>query len=291
MAQRRPWHSDVVKSIADYHDQKAKENKERLKTDPKYRAMQKHRGQLLTSISSARKLPPWPLGPQSRVEAHFRECCMNTSALVPLMRTRPNVASEVLLATLIEDSPEEAYHPSPSSSVKYGLQYDHGSYPTIFWKSSFYIFLHIASDKALESLISLVDFCTERWDHERKRRGVNPIYITIKFPEGTSKEFIGNHLVLDWGQDNSTSAGQLHCALSALEKWLCDCLDKRTDISPFIQRILETSHSVAILGVLINIGKYRHACSKGYFALFLAIKTSISGTSIDSKTHNLDLMH
>ena len=179
------------------------------------------------------------------------------------MRTRPDVASEVLLAMLIEDSPEEPYNPDPSLSVKYGLEYDYKSYPTAFWKSPFYIFLPFAPDNALETLISLVDFCTERWDHERQRRGVDPIYITLEFPEGTSKKFIGNRLVLGWGQDNSTCAGQLHSALSALEKWLCVCLDNDTDISPYVQRLLKHSNSVAILGVLINVGKYRHALFEG----------------------------
>ena len=263
MAQRRPWHTDVVTLILDYHSQKAKEHNERLRTDPEYRATQKRSVDLPISIPSAKKLPPWPLGPKERVERHFRECFTNTSALAPLMRTRPDVASEVLLAMLIEDSPEEPYNPDPSLSVKYGLEYDYKSYPTAFWKSPFYVFLPFAPDNALETLISLVDFCTEHWDHERQRRGVDPIYITLEFPEGTSKKFIGNRLVLGWGQDNSTSAGQLHSALSALEKWLCVCLDNDTDISPYVQRLLKHSNSVAILGVLINVGKYRHALFEG----------------------------
>ena len=74
MAQRRPWHTDVVKLIVDYHNQKAKENRERLQTDPEYRARQKRLVDLPTSIPSAKKLPPWPLGPKERVERHFREC-------------------------------------------------------------------------------------------------------------------------------------------------------------------------------------------------------------------------
>ena len=65
-----------------------------------------------------------------------------------------------------------------------------------------------------------MDFCTERWDYERQHHGTDRISIVLDLPGGTKKEFIGNHLVLNWSQDNSTHAGQLYCALAALEKWL-----------------------------------------------------------------------
>jgi hypothetical protein len=263
MAQRRPWHADVVRPITEYRRQRAEEHRERLRTDPEYRAQQERRENLPVHIPSARELPPWPLGPQQRVEKDFQECCSRTHALAPLMRTRADVASEVLLAVLIEDSPEEPYDPHRSLHDELGLQFDHGSYPTAFWKSPFYGFLQIAPETGLETLISLVNFCTERWDQERQRHVTDPITIALNLPDGKTKEYTGNHRVLDWGHTSSTRAGQLHSALAALEKWLCDDVDKEADITPHIQRLFERSESVAILGVLINVGKYRHELFEG----------------------------
>jgi hypothetical protein len=270
MAQRRPWHTDVIAQIVEFQEQQASEHAERLRTEPKYRAWHQQREQMPTFIPSARKLPPWPLGPLERVERDFRECCTHSGSLAPLMKARPEVAAEVLLAVLIEDSPEEKYSPELSLSDHYGMEFDHDSYPTAYWQSPFYIFLQIVPDIALGTLISLVDFCTERWGYERQRRGADLISIALDLPGGTRKEFVGNHLVLDWSQDNSMHAGQLYCALAALEKWLCVGLDGGTDVTPYIQRLLKSSHSVAILGVLLNVGKYRPVLFEGLLRPLLA---------------------
>lgn len=74
------------------------------------------------------------------------------------MKASPEVAAEVLLAVLIEDSPEEKYDPYPDLSNHYGMQFDHGSYPTAYWQSAFYTFLQIAPDIALGALIALEVF-------------------------------------------------------------------------------------------------------------------------------------
>ncbi|MDZ4255891.1 MAG: hypothetical protein U1A72_25270 [Sulfuritalea sp.] len=169
------------------------------------------------------------------------------------------MAAEVLLATIIEDSPEEEYGVGYRFDEDFGLQFDQESYPTAYWKSPFYAFLQINSDTALGALITLVDFCTERWEHEMQRRGGERAWVALTLHSGTSKEFVGNHSVFDWAQDNSTHAGQLHSALAALEKWLCVSIENGTDVSPYIERLLDASHSVAVLGVLVNAGKFRPA--------------------------------
>jgi hypothetical protein len=270
MAQRRPWHTDVVAQIVEFQEQQASEHSARLRTDPEYRARQQRREQMPIFIPSARELPPWPLGPLDRVERDFRECCTHSRALAPLMNTRPEVAAEVLLAVLIEDSPEEEYGRHLSLNDRYGMEFDQGSYPTAYWQSPFYVFFQIAPDIALGTLIALVDFCTERWDYERQHHGADRISIVLDLSGGTKKEFVGNHLVLNWSQDNSIGAGQLHCALAALEKWLCVGLDDGTDVTPSIKHLLDSSHSVAILGVLLNIGKYRPVLFEGLLRPLLA---------------------
>jgi hypothetical protein len=270
MAQRRPWRADVVAQIVEFQEQQARKHAERLRTDPEYRARHQRRERMPTFIPSARELPPWPLGPLERVERDFRECCTHSRSLAPLMKARPDVAAEVLLAVLIEDPPEEEYGRHTGLSDHYGMESDHGSYPTAYWHSAFYTFLQIATDIALGTLIALVDFCTERWDYERQRHGADRISIVLDLRGGTQKEFVGDHSVFDWSQENSTHAGQLHCALAALEKWLCVCLDGGSDVTPYIQRLLEGSRSVAVLGVLLNVGKYRPVLFEGLLRPLLA---------------------
>jgi hypothetical protein len=81
VAQRRPYREDVAAKIAEHHRQRTQEHAERLRTDPEYRARHQQRGSFPAFIPSARELPPWPLGPQSRVERDFREGCTHLGSL------------------------------------------------------------------------------------------------------------------------------------------------------------------------------------------------------------------
>ncbi|MFZ0246604.1 hypothetical protein [Candidatus Binatus sp.] len=268
IAVRRPESHEVTRKISDAHAQMAADRAERLKTDPVFRMQQEERAQRLSSASmflpTYRELPPWPLGPKGRVEKDFRKCCLHSMALDPMMRTRPEVAAEILLALLIEDEPKEEY--SPSRLREYlGLEYDGGdSYPTAFWKSRFFSFLQIAPDIALRTLIQLGEFCTARWVQERERQGEEkPPQTTILMRDGKEKTFFGNLKVFDWTQENSHFAGQLHSALNALERWLTLQLDQGADLEPALERILHESSSMAYLGLLVNVAKYRPSLLSG----------------------------
>lgn len=270
MAQRKEWRADIIAQIAEHEEKQVRERAERLRTDPVYRMRQERLARAATFIPSARELPPWPFGPQERVERDFRECCTRSPALISLMRNRPAVAAEVLLATIIEDSPKEEYGVSYRFDEQFGLEFDQDSYPTAYWKSPFYAFLQVNPDVALGALIALVDFCTERWQHEMQRHERGRVSIALTLRSGTQKEFAGNHAVFDWAQENSTHAGQLHSALAALEKWLCVSIGRDVDVSPYIERLLGESHSVAFLGVLLNVGKFRPALFEGVLRPLLA---------------------
>src|SRR5690606_24723309 len=65
--------------------------------------------------------------------------------------------------------------------------------------------------------------------------------------------------------------GQLHCAIAALEKWICMKIDKGEDIEPVIEQILENSNSVAVLGMLLDIGKYKPDLFSGVLQSFLGV--------------------
>jgi len=185
------------------------------------------------------------------------------------MRVRPAEAAEVLHATIIEDSPEEEYGNHRFDDT-FGLEYDHQSYPTAYWNSRYYSFLQVNTDVALEGLIALVEFCTDRWDGERSRFRRSSAGITIALSDGSTRHFRGDHAVFDWAQENSTNAGQLHSALAALEKWLCDQIESGVDVAPYLTRLLRQTSSVAFLGVLVNIGKFRPDLFEGPLRHLLA---------------------
>lgn len=254
MSQRRPWQADIQARINEHYRLAHEEHERRLAADPEYRERHERRANAAFSLSSARKLPPWPIGPKRRIEGHFREACIQTNALQPLMRRCPEVALEVLLATLIEDSPEEDLSRSPSVRDDYGLQFEQHGHPTIFWKSPFYPFLQISPAVALGGLITLIDFCTERWAKEDRRGGR---HLTLTLEAGQTRKYVGSVRLLDWVHTSEFGPGQLFCALAALEKWLGTLAEQGADITPYLIRILTNTKSVALIGALLNIGKLK----------------------------------
>lgn len=264
MVQRRPLRADIVARVREFRRQEAEEHRKKLETDLEYRAERAQRKRSFSpAFSSARKLPPWPLGPQRRVEKRFREAVLGSPLFQVLMRARPAAASEILLAAIIEDSPEEDYNSRIRIEDDLGIEYEHESYPTAYWKSPFFAFLQINPQAALGGLHQLVNFCTERWAHAVTRRGGAPPTFSFTLADGTVREFIGGFRVFSWSQENSTRNGQLHAALAALEKWLCMLIDRGVDVMPYLDSLLRTSHSLAVVGVLINVGKYKPDLFKG----------------------------
>ena len=114
-------------------------------------------------ISSRRELPPWPLGPNARLVHAFRDAVLHANCLTPLMNSNPAVASEVLLACIIEDQPHTNYDQSLRVDESLGLEFVNDSYPTVFWKSPFFSYLTGQPEAALAALKQLLDFVVVRW--------------------------------------------------------------------------------------------------------------------------------
>ncbi len=86
--------------------------------------------------------------------------------------------------------------------------------------------------------------------------------LSLRLADGTVRAYAGNYWVFAWSQQNSLFIGQLHCALAALERWLCDLVDAGIDIAPQIDAMLRATNSVAVLGALVNVGKFREELFK-----------------------------
>jgi hypothetical protein len=273
MAQRRPYRADIIEQVRAHRAEQRAEHKRRMETDPVYRERHERRHSIATPFLSRTKLPPWPLGPKRRVERGFRDAVMRTAGFQALMRTNPAVAGEVLVASIIEDDPEEDFSSSRGPDHELGIKFDNESYPTAPWKSPFYAFLQINPDAALRYLHQLINFSTDRWAHALRRRGhTAPETLSLRLTDGTPREYAGNYWVFTWSHQNSAFIGQLHCALAALERWLCDLIDKGIDVAVHVDALLRTTNSVAVLGVLVNVGKYHDTLFKGTLRAFLSVQ-------------------
>ena len=77
----------------------------------------------------------------------------------------------------------------------------------------------------------------------------------MRLSDSTVRSFRGRYSVFAWSQTNNHVNGQLYSALAALEKWLCGLIDQGLDVTSHIETLLRNSDSVAVLGVLVNLGK------------------------------------
>jgi hypothetical protein len=198
--------------------------------------------------------PAWPDGPRDEVDDAFRKVCLETDALVPLMRTRPELASEVLLALLIappraRSSFEPEFMPGGELEIEDEL---HWMAP-LYVRGPFLGFLNVASTEAIEFLIRLVNFATERWATYAAGEGEKPPGVTVALAD-SEVDWLGDGRVFLWYRGDATVPRTLASALMALEKSLYDRIDAGEGVESVIERILAGSRSVAFAGLLAAVG-------------------------------------
>lgn len=107
---------------------------------------------------------------------------------------------------------------------------------------------------------------------EVSRHEKAPRTITLRFSDGRERSYDGNYWVFTWSNDDSNFIGQLHSALAALERWLCDLVDAGKDVTTTVDGILRATSSVAVLGVLVNVGKHHLELFKGPLRPLLSLQ-------------------
>jgi hypothetical protein len=200
---------------------------------------------------------PWPHGPHRRVEESFRNAVLQTDALSALMVSRPQIASEVLLAVCIEE-PQNEYEAYQSARLDDGgFAFWHGHMPAMYFNGPFLFFLRASPRIALETIIKLVDFGTDRWlegFHRFNGPEITPSY-KLYF-EGFDKTFIGDGNVYNWHREMRDTAVFVESALMAVEKWLYERIDAKEDVSDAVNQMLTETKSAAFLGLLVSVGLY-----------------------------------
>ena len=248
MARRKPLAEATQAKVDALKAEERKRREEAERTTPRRGAAEPPP----TSIFSPRKLPPWPLGPEGRLNEACRTAVLRNGALNPLMKVAPDIAAEVLLACIVDDNPHEE-RSGISLDPRLGLNWDHDDRPTLFWNSPFLPFLLQAEDPALDALLQLVQFCTERWASEENRERAQPIRVVLA--DATEREFVGDWQVFDWSHTRRTTNSQLFCALDALERWLWMKITAGEKVDDLCAALLERTDSAAILGVLADCAK------------------------------------
>ena len=83
MARRRPMRADLREKLAEYRQERAAEHRRKLESDAQYR--ERHaRKQNIPFMPSGRRLPPWPLGPQGRVDRDFEQAVLRSATFQSL---------------------------------------------------------------------------------------------------------------------------------------------------------------------------------------------------------------
>ncbi|WP_158791510.1 hypothetical protein [Granulicella sp. L60] len=234
-----------------------------------------------------RRRKPWPDGPKRRVDEHFRDAVLKTDALQPLMRSRPAIAQEVVLAVCIEEPQDEDDYNSSLRLDEGGFAFWHNHLPAMYFTGPWLIFLRTSPTFALKTIIRLVDFATDRWLQGYQafsRTSDKPAY-RILF-NGFEKEFIGDGNVYNWHSYMSDRSVVVESALMAIEKWFYERLDKKEDISKELHQLLTESKSAAILGLLVEIGLYSLVLFEGPLLplfsnvdLFMTQRSAVMNTS------------
>ncbi|HZH78059.1 MAG TPA: hypothetical protein VEY88_18670, partial [Archangium sp.] len=198
----------------------------------------------------------WSDGPQWSSDEDFRAAVLALPGTVWLSLLDPDLAVEIFLALLLEypRSPEgsnhlhlarlpdqlDFLHPTRPDSPPYELD-------PARWLLTRY------PEHGLKFVLALVDFATARWNEDVE--GVSdkkaPPGLTLTL-HGEIRTYIGNQNVFSWHQDSSRPK-VLAATLMALEAWLYEQLEQERLTPDFLETLLRSSHSAAIVGVLMEL--------------------------------------
>jgi len=238
---------------------------------------------------------PWPDGPRSRVDDDFQEAVLETAALLPLVRTRPSVAREVLLASLIKARGRFDWHNSWHESRELDLDGGRRWHPPLYIHGPFLGFLNADFAEGLEAIARLIDFASERWRHyagmeareyqaevAAGREDPSPLGRMVsewRRPPGAvllpsesgDRDLIGDARVFGWSAGLGNPPSAVEAALMALEQYFYLELDEDRPIADKAQAVLERARSAAFLKPLCDLAKREPDLFKGTLRVLLAM--------------------
>lgn len=201
----------------------------------------------------------WEDGPYSSVDSMVQDTCLNTQAIYAVMRYDPALASEMLLAVLI-DEPKERYFGS-SYNNDYSMHEPLGWYPPFFNRGPFLNYFRLNPMEALKFTLKIVDFATERKLEEHRHDGKNNEGINVDL-EGKKKLYKGDQAIFGWHKDIGIAPHSLVSILMAFEQFLYEKIEKKEPVSEYVDYAIKNTNSLAIVGLLLVVGKIQPSLYK-----------------------------
>jgi len=223
-----------------------------------------------------------PDGPRNRVDEDFRAAVLDGQALRPLMRQRPEIAREIILACLLSARHRRVNFSDSLDESSIDLAGTPGSWtPPCYFRGPFRDLLKCDFAEGLETIALLVDFLTDQWLVRRRCKGVNDLGIHDPKSDGLLHVDVagiqpvlrGDGRTLGWsaGQGPPLPSDVVTSALMALEQHLYEALDSDTDAEPLVQAVLDQARSVPMLQVLLDVGRKDQSLFEGPLLPLLGI--------------------
>ena len=229
-------------------------------------------------------MPPWPDGPRSRIDDAFRAVVLDPRAIIELFRIRPEIAREVVLASLIKP-PSNELRSDLFQRTELDIEKRRDWEPPIYWRGPFLPLLQINFSEGLELVVKLVDFATSRWREdadlyagelreqklaeglpeaqvEELYQSYVPRVLAVGIGE-KPREFIGDGSVYGWHVGMGNPPEAVESSLMALEQYFYQKIDQGKDVAADVEAVLNRARSVAFLGVLCDVGKKQPALFEG----------------------------
>jgi hypothetical protein len=229
---------------------------------------------------------PWPEGPRARVDDAFQNVVLDSPAAIrDLYRVRPAVAREVIIATLIEEPREEDWNGDWMRRKDLEVVNRHKWLPAFYTHGPFFMCLRENFTEGLELIAQLVEFAAAR-ANEQVSREVNE-WRSRALAEGQSQaqvdqllasaprheltlldgdrtlSFSGDERIYAWSAGLGNPPDAVEAALMALEQYFYQRIDDSKDVAAEIAAVLARSRSVALLGVLCDVGKRQRDLFEG----------------------------
>lgn len=219
---------------------------------------------------------PWPDGPLAPVDETFQDVVLDTLGIQHLFRVHPTVAREVVLAVLIEPPHEEHWGSSWLHDRELEFVRRHKWHPALYTQGPFLACLWENFTEGLELIMRLVDFATARASEcsEQEQRGrhaqevaggheeaevdqaMAPVHGLALLSDGSDVlTFDGDAMVYGWSSGLGNPPDAVEASLMALEQYFYLRLDAGEDIAEAVSVAFARSRSVALLGLLCDIGK------------------------------------
>lgn len=270
LASRRPQPQWVKDRVEAERQRTTEEIKARLAKVPAEELKRRQRSMLIGPRSYPKR-PPLVDGPAERINEEFRKAVFAGGVLVRLMVSRPAAAQEVLLACCLQTSnDEDPLHSSRIRGDDTGTIDPLGWYPPLHLRGPWLVLLNQLPEQGLDAIMRLVEVATIEWlrlnippqGHAQHDWLVKVSTITLKIG-GTERVFRGDNGVFGWYRDYGRAGNIVASALMALEAWLYSLIETNQPVEWIINRLLESSTSVAFLGVLAAVARKKHELLEG----------------------------